>query len=47
MPNARRTGPTPWKPITGISGPTALAVDFDAGHNRQAALAGIVRRLDQ
>jgi cytochrome P450 len=32
MPNARRTGPAPWKPLTGISGPTTLTIKFDAGH---------------
>jgi cytochrome P450 len=32
MPNARRSGPAPWKPLTGISGPTALTIKFDAGH---------------
>jgi cytochrome P450 len=32
MPNTRRTGPAPWKPPTGISGPTALPIAFDAGH---------------
>jgi cytochrome P450 len=29
MPNARRTGPAPWKPLTGISGPVTLPIDFD------------------
>jgi cytochrome P450 len=32
MPNTRRTGPAPWKPPAGISGPTALPIAFDAGH---------------
>jgi len=32
MPNARRTGPAPWKPLTGISGPVTLPIEFDAGH---------------
>jgi cytochrome P450 len=32
MPNARRAGPAPWKPLTAISGPTTLPVEFDAGH---------------
>ena len=32
MPNARRTGPAPWKPLTGISGPATLTIKFDAGH---------------
>ena len=28
----RRTGPVSWKPIAGISGPTALPIAFDPGH---------------
>jgi cytochrome P450 len=32
MPNPRRTGPAPWKPITGICGPTTLPIEFDPGH---------------
>ncbi len=32
MPNPRRTGPAPWKPLMGITGPTALPIEFDAGH---------------
>jgi cytochrome P450 len=32
MPNARRTGPAPWKPITELSGPVTLPIEFDAGH---------------
>jgi cytochrome P450 len=32
MPNARRTGPAPWKSLTGISGPITLPIEFDAGH---------------
>jgi cytochrome P450 len=32
MPNARRTGPAPWKPLTALSGPTTLPIEFDAGH---------------
>lgn len=32
MPNPRRTGPAPWKPLTGLSGPMALPIEFDAGH---------------
>ena len=31
MPNPRRTGPAPWKPLTGISGPATLPIAFDAG----------------
>lgn len=29
MPNARRTGPAPWKPLTAISGPATLPMAFD------------------
>lgn len=32
MPHLRRTGPAPWKPMTGLSGPQALPIEFDAGH---------------
>jgi cytochrome P450 len=32
MPNARRTGPAPWKPLTALSGPITLPIAFDAGH---------------
>lgn len=32
MPNPRRTGPAPWKPLTGISGPVALPIEFGTGH---------------
>jgi cytochrome P450 len=28
MPNARRTGPAPSKPLTGLSGPTTLPIEF-------------------
>ncbi|CAN5194228.1 hypothetical protein BH09ACT8_BH09ACT8_49520 [soil metagenome] len=27
MPNLRRTGPLPWKPLTALSGPTTLPVN--------------------
>jgi cytochrome P450 len=30
MPNARRTGPAPWKLPTELSGPTTLPIEFDA-----------------
>ena len=30
MRNLRRTGPAPWKPIVGITGPAALPIAFDA-----------------
>jgi cytochrome P450 len=29
MPNARRTGPAPWKPLTALSGPATLPIAFD------------------
>ena len=32
MPNPRRCGPAPWKPLVGITGPTTLPIEFDAGH---------------
>ncbi|BBY02291.1 cytochrome P450 [Mycobacterium seoulense] len=32
MPDARRTGPAPWKAISGITGPTTLPLEFDPGH---------------
>jgi cytochrome P450 len=32
MPNARRAGPAPWKPLTGMSGPVTLPIEFDTGH---------------
>ena len=32
MPHMRCTGPAPWKPLMGISGPTTLPVEFDTGH---------------
>ena len=32
MPNPRRRGPAPWKPLVGITGPTSLPIEFDAGH---------------
>jgi cytochrome P450 len=32
MPHARRTGPAPWKPLTGMSGPVTLPIEFDTGH---------------
>ena len=32
MPNPRRSGPAPWKPLVGITGPTTLPIEFDAGH---------------
>jgi cytochrome P450 len=28
MPDPRRTGPAPWKPMMGMSGPTSLPIDF-------------------
>jgi cytochrome P450 len=32
MPNIRRTGPAPWKPLFGVTGPIRLPVQFDPGH---------------
>src|SRR6202035_3185058 len=32
MPNPRRSGPAPWKPLIGITGPTSLPIEFDTGH---------------
>ena len=32
MPNPHRAGPAPWKPLVGITGPTTLPIEFDAGH---------------
>jgi cytochrome P450 len=32
MPNVRRSGPAPWKPLTALSGPVTLPIEFDAGH---------------
>ncbi len=32
MPNPRRTGPSPWKAISGITGPITVQLEFDAGH---------------
>jgi len=26
------SGPAPWKPLIGITGPTILPIEFDAGH---------------
>jgi cytochrome P450 len=32
MPNPRQTGPSPWKSMAGITGPTTLPLEFDTGH---------------
>ncbi len=32
MPHTRRTGPAPWKPPLGISGPITLPIAFDPGY---------------
>lgn len=29
MPKARRTGPAPWKPLTALSGPATLPIEFE------------------
>lgn len=31
MPNARRTGPAPWKPVNALGGPITLPIEFDPG----------------
>jgi cytochrome P450 len=30
MPNARRTGPAPWKPVSALGGPTTLPIAFNS-----------------
>jgi cytochrome P450 len=35
MPNPRRVGAAPWKPMLGMSGPTELTVEFDSAVARQ------------
>jgi cytochrome P450 len=37
MPNPRRVGPAPWKPMLGLSGPTTMTVEFDAATARSDA----------
>ncbi len=32
MPNARRCGPAPWKPVNALGGPTTLPIEFDTEH---------------
>ena len=32
MPNIRHAGPAPWKPLSGLSGPATLPVEFDPGY---------------
>jgi cytochrome P450 len=32
LPNPRSSGPAPWKPLIGITGPATLPIEFDAGH---------------
>ncbi len=32
MPNPRPAGPAPWNAMTGITGPIAVPLEFDAGH---------------
>ncbi|OBF62257.1 cytochrome [Mycobacterium sp. 852002-50816_SCH5313054-b] len=38
MPNAHRTGPAPWKPLTGIAGPITLPIAFDPCPGEPAAV---------
>jgi cytochrome P450 len=37
MPKARRVGPAPWKPLTGLSGPITLTIEFAT----QPVMAGV------
>ncbi|MEB3983106.1 cytochrome P450 [Mycobacterium sp. 663a-19] len=30
LPNARRTGPAPWKPVNALGGPVTLPIEFDS-----------------
>lgn len=32
MPSIRRTGPAPWKPLSGLAGPITLPIEFDASY---------------
>jgi cytochrome P450 len=38
MPNPRRVGPAPWKPMLGLSGPIELTVEFDIASATQPAV---------
>ncbi|WP_082966845.1 cytochrome P450 [Mycobacterium sp. 852002-51163_SCH5372311] len=38
MPNARRTGPAPWKPVTALGGPITVPIEFDAATDSTRAL---------
>jgi hypothetical protein len=38
---ARRTGPAPWKPLTALSGPITLPIEFDATPGVPASTAGL------
>jgi cytochrome P450 len=49
LPNIRRVGPSPWKPVIGVTGPITLPVEFDPepGHEfeaRASAPFGSTRR---
>ena len=33
MPNARRTGPAPWKPVNALGGPISLPIEFDSARS--------------
>jgi cytochrome P450 len=37
IPEPRRVGPAPWKPILGMSGPTSLSIEFDSTLSRADA----------
>lgn len=32
MPNLRRSGPAPWRPFAGMTGPVTLPIEFESGH---------------
>jgi cytochrome P450 len=42
MPKARRVGPAPWKPLTGLSGPIALTIEFEAEPTQAPARAKLM-----
>jgi cytochrome P450 len=42
MPKARRVGPAPGKPLTGLSGPIALTIEFEAEPTQAPARAKLV-----
>jgi cytochrome P450 len=44
MPNVRRTGPAQWKPLTGLSGPITLPIEFDPVPGGAATVMASPRR---